>query len=353
VPISLGGEPVYADEGTALEVANGDVYALMGGGNTFHVFNAGSTTGGWFWTQLADAPYTAGAGAGLAWDGDDAIYATFGGRGNRFARYNISTDSWDSLGDLPGGLGGVDAGGGLDLLGDMLYAAQGGDSATVLPFGRLGLGAEKLSLRDVAFVAPESAASPRWLSSLFDGGAPGDFLVVGQDNRWVPAAIWSPDPAVLGLTGNGFLTYTDAAFVDPANGVFRVQPGSLLSAGYHHPPSGDVHVYVNRAACDRCDLPSGDSNRLTWGQDAFDSIGDAIASTAPTVRVHPGRYPGTFQLVSGVQVTGAGADRTVVEPPAGGTTTLVRAEGIVGAGLAGLTLDGGGSATGLRVEDVA
>lgn len=47
------------------------------------------------WSTLAAAPYAANGGAGLAWDGDDTIYGVFGGGSTGFAKYRISTNTWD------------------------------------------------------------------------------------------------------------------------------------------------------------------------------------------------------------------------------------------------------------------
>ena len=42
---------------------------------------------------------------------------------------------------------------------------------------------------------------------------------------------------------------------------------------------------------------------------------EAVESGAARVLVHPGRYPQTFYLVSGVAVLGSGAEVTIIEAP--------------------------------------
>ena len=62
------------------------------------------------WDKMANADFGAvdlqsnnlvGAGAGMAYDGNDTIYVTKGGGTNGFATYSISTDSWAVLPSLP------------------------------------------------------------------------------------------------------------------------------------------------------------------------------------------------------------------------------------------------------------
>ena len=120
----------------------------------------------------------------------------------------------------------------------------------------------------------------------------------------------------------------------PEDGLYRVGAASLLSAGYHT-YKALAHVYTSEADCTECT-----GGGLVWGELAFGTIREAVESGAARVLVHPGRYPQTFYLVSGVEVIGAGAETTIIEPPAGAPSALVTAEGVVGVSLARLTLAG-------------
>ncbi|MCA9981020.1 MAG: right-handed parallel beta-helix repeat-containing protein, partial [Anaerolineales bacterium] len=89
-----------------------------------------------------------------------------------------------------------------------------------------------------------------------------------------------------------------------------------------------AYVYPNQDACNK-DLcqPPGQAQGLVWGTTAFDNIQAAIDTGARTVHIMPGRYPQDFYLVSGLTIFGAGADKTLIEPPSGTPQTLVTAEG--------------------------
>ena len=135
--------------------------------------------------------------------------------------------------------------------------------------------------------------------------------------------------------GASWQTSSAAGFVAPEDGLYRLGPESTLTAGYNR-YKAVAHVYPSQSACAECA-----SGSLVWGQDAFATVREGVESGAARVLVHPGRYPQTFYLVSGVSVIGSGAENTIIEAPAGSAATLVTAEGVTHASLARMTLAGG------------
>jgi len=368
---AMASVPASVTTGGAATWAGGQLYLLRGDVNLaddaagFYRFTPDGGVGTWL--QRADLPFDVAAGADIEWDGGDYIYAMQGGNNRAFGRYHIAGNAWTILGDTDAGtpvgsakatLGNVNAGGGLARIGTTLFAARGGGTAFDR-FAPVAVRPEKLTLTNVAFAAPETAASATWLDAgLLDPvlGEPDDFLIGGAGNAWLPGpgSVWTPAPAAAPLTMS-FVSFADAQFLDPFRDLFRVRGTSALAAGYHD-AQADVHVYTSMAACDRCALPMVDPDHLTWGVDAFDSIGQAIATGALRVLVHAGTYPEAPYLVSGVTVLGTAADMVIVDPPAGGTAglpALVRAEGVVAAELARVTVAGAAGIDGVRVEQGA
>ncbi|MCA9952038.1 MAG: hypothetical protein KDE48_20450, partial [Anaerolineales bacterium] len=137
-------------------------------------------------------------------------------------------------------------------------------------------------------------------------------------------------------TTHGAVTTTlDAAnFLDVDHEIYRLTSASSITAGYHdYKPQATVK-------------PGGS------GFNIYSSIQSAINSGANEVIIKTGSYAEDFYLVSGVNVVGAGADRTVVNWPAGSNATnaLVSAEGIRGASLSRLSLVGDGAVTGVAAD---
>lgn len=356
---TMAAVPVATTTGAASAWAGGNLYLLSGdsvvnSSAAFYRFTPNGGTGAW--TALASAPFDLGAGADLEWIGGDEIYAVQGGNGRTFARYSIAANAWVVLGTGGSGLstpGGSNAGSGLSLFGTDLYFARGGGTA-VDRFGPVGVQPEKLTLDRVAFVTPENTAAQTWLNTdlLTGGREPADYLLGGSGSQWVAGATtWTPSGASAPLPMS-FVTTTAAKFLDAAGGVFRVAQGGALTAGYAE-PHPDAHVYTSLAACAPCALPVGNPDRLVWGSDAFDSVQAAIDTGAARVLVHAGAYAQAFHLVTGVQVLGAGANLSVISPPAGAVAAVARAEGLRGSKLARLTLAGSPGVDGVRVEDGA
>ena len=332
------GLPAVARAGSALAYAHGYVYALRGSNSrSFYRYNPAANS----WSTMASIPSTSGvaaAGADLAWDGHEWLYAALGGSGRHFLRYKIAVDQWEVLGDGDSGTPGdddtptaVSEGGALAPLDDGLYAIPGGGVADLWRFAPIGVYREKLQLDRVAFVVQETATQGDWYNLPLDGDMPEDFAVAGSDNVWVggSATAWNPDPTVWPesrLALGSPTSHDQAAFLDPDRNLYRLTAASTLAAGYttYQP---DVSV-------------PGD----------YASIQDAVLSGANRVTVDAGSYAQAFYLVSGVEVVGARADRTVLTPPGGHSGPLVSAEGVVGATLTGFTLDGDDSFPGFRAE---
>lgn len=354
--------PTTTTTGAASQWAGGHLYLLPGdttvdSSAAFYRFTPNGGLG--TWTTMASAPFDLGSGADLEWDGSDHIYAVQGGNGRTFARYSIAANAWTVLGTGGAGLStpaGSNPGSGLalDAPNATLYYARGGGTG-IDKIGPIGVKPEKLTLDRVAFVTPETTAAQTWLNAdLLAGGVePADYLIGGAGSQWAAGAgtTWTPSGASAPLP-MAFVTTVAARFLDLAGGVVRIAAGSALTAGYHD-ARPDAHVYTNLAACAPCGLPMADPDHLTWGIDAFDTIQAAIDTGAPRVLVHAGVYAQAFHLVTGVDVIGAGASLTVVEPPPSPPAALARAEGVRGSRMARLTLAGSAGVDGARVEDGA
>lgn len=330
--------PANAGSGASLAFAGGAVYALRGGaGRDFYRYLPGSNT----WETLAPVPDVAviDSGAALAWDGRDWLYALPGGYGKQFLRYHLPFGQWQVLGDGDPGTAGDDdalfyeqAGAGLALVGNNLYAVAGGGAgplgmASLYRYNPVGVYYDHLAFNQVAFVVDDTASSGPWLNLIFP---PEDFNITWTGSAWVggSSTVWSPQ-IVLG--GESY-THAQAAFLDPSRDGYRLTEGSAISAGYH----------TFRAAA-----------MVAGSGEEFTSIQAALLSGANRVSIRAGIYPQTFYLVSGVSVAGSGDD-TIIQPPSPGSGAIVTAEGVVGSSLSRLTFQGEGlSGVGLRVEDDA
>jgi hypothetical protein len=358
---TMANVPVATTTGAASAWAGGNLYLLPGDSGplnssaAFHRFTPNGGTG--TWTALTRAPFDLGDGADLEWTGGDEIYAVTGGNSRTFAAYSIAANAWTLLGTGGTGLStpsGSNSGGGLALVGTNLYFVRGGGIG-VDRLSPIGVNPQKLTLDRVAFVTPQNTAAQTWLNTdlLASGKEPIDYLIGGTGSQWVAGAAttWSPSGAAAPLPMS-FVTTTAAKFLDAAGGVFRVATGTTLTAGYAE-PHPNAHVFTNMAACAPCALPVGNPGRLVWGTDAFDTVQAAIDTGAPRVLVHAGAYAQAFHLVTGVQVVGAGANLTVLGPPAGTVPAVARAEGVRGSRLARVSLVGSPTVDGARYEDGA
>jgi hypothetical protein len=216
-------------------------------------------------------------------------------------------------------------------------APASGITTNVSRYGEVGV-EERVHANRNVFVLPDTAAGSTWAT-------PNSYQLMMRfysNNTWVAPSDYTFNPAIPGNASR--LTSTQADFVAPADGLYRLGANSLVTGGYHR-YKAVAHVYPSQAACAGCTNGS-----LTWGEDAFASIREAVETGAARVLVHPGRYPQTFYLVSGVEVIGSGAEQTIIEPPAGSSAALVTAEGVARASLARLTLAGDSQWNGFLVE---
>ncbi|MCP4082535.1 MAG: DUF5123 domain-containing protein, partial [Planctomycetaceae bacterium] len=104
-------------------------------------------------------------------------------------------------------------------------------------------------------------------------------------------------------------------------------------------------VYVDATYCAKCD-----NDGHTWGDDAFTSIQEGIASGAQKVLVDPGLYRERISLVNGVSVFGSGAGLTVLAPPDSDDGHLAGFENAKEATLALITIAGEDTADGIKVS---
>jgi len=73
---------------------NGHIYMTKGELFAFSRYDIATGT----WSTLADIPYTVSYNShGLAYDGNDAVYLTRGENYNNYAKYTISTNTWEDL----------------------------------------------------------------------------------------------------------------------------------------------------------------------------------------------------------------------------------------------------------------
>ena len=136
-PMNTLGLPTGAfRSGTSLTWDNGSyIYALLGGRYSdtnrrlFYRYSISNDS----WEQLNDTPFAQGAGDALTWSGyDDQLYAFLGSekRGTVFARYNLSSSSWNTT--LPFNWTCTDDGASLVWAGgEYLYALRGEYDETV------------------------------------------------------------------------------------------------------------------------------------------------------------------------------------------------------------------------------
>jgi len=171
------------------------------------------------WLTLAPIPDLAvvASGAALAWGGGNWIYALVGGTGKAFMRYNIPTDQWEVLGDGSSATTddrdtplGVRVGGGLAFIGTDLFGVPGGGNAQLWQYATGDFQPQKLTLDQVAVVAPETASTATWMN-MDPGIYPDDFAVGGTGDTWVGAESisWTPDPADFGTPLCDTYTSTD------------------------------------------------------------------------------------------------------------------------------------------------
>lgn len=84
--------------GSAFTADSNYTYALRGAyGADFYKYDSTTNT----WTELTDAPLSAGNDASLVAGGTDTIYAIFGRSTKKFYKYTPSTNAWTELADTP------------------------------------------------------------------------------------------------------------------------------------------------------------------------------------------------------------------------------------------------------------
>ena len=180
--LGTGGLPAGAfRSGTALAWDDADtIYALVGGRQKndtnrkdFFAYSISQNR----WESLQDTPDPQGAGDALGWDSDDRVlYALIGSssRGSGFAKYNPSSDTWDTL-PLNPSWDCTDDGASMAVVGRKIFAIKGECSETQ-PNGDFAVFLiDAQQWQDLADVPdPEgigdggSLVWPRGLSSSFD-----------------------------------------------------------------------------------------------------------------------------------------------------------------------------------------
>jgi hypothetical protein len=320
--IALTSMPSNAQAGAAMALVGGDIYVLAGGGTNFYKYNIAGNS----WTTLANS-FNIGAGAGLAYDGLDSLYATNGGNGNLLARYRISKNAWDASITIPNVFT-VNDGGGLVRIGNDLYLTRGNGQSDFVRYGPIGLADPiKLTIDHTAFVAPIGSSAATWITPSLSASA--DFTYTSANNQWIDGGSWTPAASTI--------TSGAANFVDETHNVYRVKQISSLTSGYY-----TYHADANVSPL-YCSVCTNDGH--TWSVTAFDTIQSAINSGAQNVFVKPGDYHEQLYLLNGVNLIGAGADLTLLNPPLGNVqagSALIKADGIAASQIARVSLVGDG-----------
>jgi hypothetical protein len=217
-PAGISGK-LYKD-GSCLIQGPGLLYALKGSYNEFYLYDPGKDS----WYTKAPLPLVGSSGrkrkvksgAGLTHDGRGLIYALKGNNSQEFWSYQLDSDRWMQLADLPLGAGKrVKGGGGLAAVGDNVYALKGNNTWEFWMYGRFG---------------PAAAASGSGLAAVNQMGGEGDTTRSG-----VPIA-----DCGLRIAPNPFSCATTISYSLPEPGKVSLKlydvAGTLvriLASGYH------------------------------------------------------------------------------------------------------------------------
>jgi len=150
------------------------------------------------WTSMANHPNTIGAGAALAHDFGDYIYA-LRGTGTQFRRYSISANSWTSLADTPLGIGN---GGALTYVGgDYLYALRGGNNRQFYRYSISGNSWSTMALTPASIGAGAAMefTGGNYLYALRGGGNRQFYRYSISGNSWSSMTL---TPAIVGTGGS-------------------------------------------------------------------------------------------------------------------------------------------------------
>ncbi len=134
-----------ARHGTGFAASGSRMFCLKGGTTEFYEY----ITGGDSWVARRPLPMSGSGGrltrcrrgAALAADASGAIYAFKGGRTGEFWSYDVASDTWIQLDNIPGGNSRkkVHDGGALCCLGNRVYALKGGGSSEFWCYDATGL----------------------------------------------------------------------------------------------------------------------------------------------------------------------------------------------------------------------
>jgi hypothetical protein len=143
--LPAGRDSTRARHGTCLALLGDRIFCLKGGTCEFYEYFPNGDS----WRERARLPRLGrsnhrrkpGKGAALASDGSRFLYASKGGSGNEFWRYDVSADSWTQLDDVPAGSRRrkVGRGGALAWYGGRVYALKGGGSTQFWSFDPLAV----------------------------------------------------------------------------------------------------------------------------------------------------------------------------------------------------------------------
>ena len=354
IPLAPGtGAVLLTDRSTGL------VYALVGG-NRPNFYRYNRTANGW--TAMPNAPFNANDGAGMAYS--SGIWAAAGGTTSSVGYFNTDQALWISL-PIAAPPAAIGAGGGMVALGSAtsglpLYVMRGGNTNSFYTFGPAGFIGQyppiKVRLTSTALVGPSTPQAINWINvsrPQFDF----DYAIDGL-SQFVNGGTISPS-----VPATQVISFASANFFDPTNRVYRLEQGSVLTAGYQA-VRGDV--YVSALYCPTCT-----NDGRTWNVDAFSSVQAGINSGAIRVRVLPGVYQEKLALAGGVQVIGSGAEATILKAPTNlvpaclpiyacnigqylNTIPFITADGIKTASLSRVSVVGlglGDKASGLRASN--
>ncbi len=207
-------------------------------------------------------------------------------------------------------------------------------------------------LQDNLFVAlPNASPLPRWWRDDVNQ-LPGLVSHNGFASENGVAGDWFAAP------NGSLMTVANADFLNVVEQVFRIGASSQALNGASDGKAYGYYNYHVPVTVDATFCQSCDNDGLVWGQTAFNSIQDAVASGAQRVLIDPGVYRERVALVNGVSLFGSGAGLTILAPPDPSTSSpstgsgqaLLGVENARLASVSLMTIAGDGTSDGIQID---
>ncbi len=148
------------------------------------------------------------------------------------------------------------------------------------------------------------------------------------------------DPRFTDPNTHDYRPQSNSPVVDAGDPSDPAPPGSGDRVDLGYAQSAEAAVYASQAYCEQC-LNDG----LEWQVTAFDAIQDAVDHVPDiagtwTVGVDSGVYHEQLSLPSGIRLIGAGADSTIIDGDASGSTVTI--DGATNVQITGFAVTNGG-----------